>query len=156
MPLEDTSMSKYSEIYEDNHDGGELYCLKYEGSHIYDVIAWIERRDETIEIQAAALESQSNEIAALQTANKELLQQLESERETAGRRFNALRRISEILQDNDASSRTKLGSIGFVVKEALKALSLFDWSEASNEETQQAEQLALGLEAPDSAKGSGE
>jgi hypothetical protein len=105
---------------------------------------------------AGEIDRLQKEIASLQEAAATHLATIEAQSETIGRRTNALRRISEILQDNDASSRTKLGSIGFVVKEALKALSLFDWSEASNEETQQAEQLALGLEAPDSAKGSGE
>jgi hypothetical protein len=141
MPLEDMSMSKYSEIYEDNHDGGELYCLKYEGSHIYDVIAWIERRDETIEIQAAALESQSNEIAALQRANAELLQQLESEREERGKLKQFIRYTFPLQDPSDIRYANKDAQIFIALWEA---------------EKQKAEQLALGLEAPDSAKGSGE
>jgi transcription antitermination factor NusG len=96
----------------------------------------------------AALQAEElrQRIAELEAAAEET-----TRRFNALRHFNALRRISEIESGSGVTAEVKLSSIRFVVKEALKPLSLFDWSEASNTEKLKAEQLALAEETPAAA-----
>lgn len=92
------------------------------------------------------LEQACKELQAENEALEKRVAELEVELSEATRRFNALRRISEIAAIDSETAEAKLSSIRFVVKEALKPLSLFDWSKASDTEKRKAEQLALECE----------
>lgn len=110
---------KYVVRYEDNFDGGSIAEVYVDGKPVeYDTI------EDFINAQAEEIASLQEVKAACQTA-------AEVQSETIGRRTNALRRIGEICSDGSVTAEVKLSSIRFIVKEALKPLSLFNFEKAA-------------------------